>query len=56
MARFGAVYVFIVDNECIQYDKPCFVSAVVEANGEETLTTPLTQSMEGVPMLFICHT
>ena len=35
-----AVYVWLVDNECVQYDKPCWIAVAegtVEATGEEAL-------------------
>ena len=46
-----AVYVFLVDNECIQYDKPCWIAVAdgdIEPTGDQPyVQTPSHQTMDG---------
>ena len=46
-----AVYIWLVDSECLEYDKPCWIAVAdgdVEPTGEEPLLQqPHHQTMEG---------
>lgn len=48
----SAVYVWLVDSECVQYDKPCWIAVAdgeVDGTGEEVLLRgPDAQQMLGI--------